>query len=122
MNKLIKSFLAVCLLGVSNLAFSSENLCPGLVIEIVEDMRITPNDLNKENALKAVNSIKEIIEGNHRGLNQYETSLRRLNSEKILKGYFLKIDAEREKKGDDLVKGKIKEYCIFLQKEAFWYE
>lgn len=115
-------FLVFGYFVVSKTTFSSEELCPGLKVEIDQESRIIADDFTKKNALSAVNSLKEIIEGNYRGLNEFETGLRRRNAEKILKGYFLKLGAEKEKKGDYLSKGSIKEFCDFLKKEAFFYD
>ena len=103
-------------------AETEKELCPSVKVTIEEDHRMSIQDLDKKTALWAVNNIKEIIEGEFRGLNEYETNMRRWNSEKVLKGYFMLLEAQKEKKGNQLSKGATDKLCQFLQKEAFWYD
>ena len=99
---------------------SASEICPDLNAIPPEDMRITESDLTEENALWAVSTLKDLIQENHKGLDEHETYQRRVNAQKMIKGYFLKLDAQKEKKGIGYHYGSVNDYCSFLDKGASW--
>lgn len=101
---------------------SASEICPGVLEFPPEDTRITESDLTERNALWAVSTLKDFIQGNHKYLDEHETYRRQINAQSIIKGYFLKLEAQDEHNGSQYHYGSIDEFCSFLEKESFWYD
>lgn len=118
----INYFLAVFFIFFFSSNLSASDLCPDLNEFPPEDMRITESDLTETNALWAVTTLKDLIQVNDKILDEHETYLRHMNAQSIIKGYFLKLEAQKEKNGNRYHDGSANDYCSFLEQESFWYD
>ena len=98
------------------------NLCPDIDIQIEPDMQIPEAEFTKNGALKALDNLKILVESEGQLTGNYEW----MNSNKILRGYYLRNNALIEYLGNDMyskmASGSIVKYCNFRSKEAFWYD
>ena len=85
-------------------------------------MRISEANFEKEYADTAKEVIKELNSGAPSELNEYEQKIQRLNAEKILEGYRLKLAAKQVKERGASSGEAIEEYCYFISTKAFWHD
>ena len=84
--------------------------------EIAEDMRIPESDFTKDRAEAASKLIVGIIDGS---ISTFDTfSL--YNAQKLVTGYILKNNALAATSADKEL--KIREFCSFMEKSAWWYD
>jgi hypothetical protein len=112
----LKLYVTISILLCSNLALGSEqNICP-VNEEIAEDMRIPETEFTKERAGSASELLVGIIDGS---ITTYET-FNLYNAQKLVTGYILKKNALDAKSADK--EFKIREFCSFMEKSAWWYD
>lgn len=100
---------------------SASELCAGIEIQIVDDMRIAEENFSSEYADRAEKVLMDIASGVPGELNEYERGFQRLNAEKIIKGYKLKLEAIKARDSGESNGSQIREYCEFIATQAFWH-
>ncbi|WP_428243196.1 hypothetical protein [Gynuella sp.] len=116
MKKLI---LISALLISSNLY--SEELCPDLDVKVELDHWMTEEAFDDESALWALKQLTAIVTDDIDLESDFLKDIARLNVLQILEGYFLRVEAHREREGSILDAGSTVRYCKFLE-PAVWVD